>query len=247
MSGQPPGFYAYKLAFQVSPIVLTGGIAENIPGGMLPIVALTQSVSFTLGLLMGTLNPSLDNFFANFDPMAGSTLISQKIGTYPFANQTVAANAVISDPQNVSMMMTVPARAGTAGVATKLATMMALQAALSQHTNRGGTYTVVTPSYFFTNCILLRMMDVTPGNMKQRQVQWQLDFVQPLLTLAQAASAQNSLMSKITAGTPIDGQPAWSGLNSTVGQPPSLAATSLIPAASNTPSSGAAQSLMPLT
>ena len=40
----------YKLGFEISPVILCDGIAQAIPGGMLPIVALTQSASFVTGL-----------------------------------------------------------------------------------------------------------------------------------------------------------------------------------------------------
>ena len=40
------GQAAYKLAFEISPITLTGGVAQNIPGGMLPVLAIShQNVS----------------------------------------------------------------------------------------------------------------------------------------------------------------------------------------------------------
>src|SRR5271154_619703 len=93
-----PGLIAYKLAFQLSPIVLTGGIATNIPGGMLPILALTQPLQFLSGLLSGGEDIELDDFFANFHPMAGSTLLENDYGNYPFANQAVAANSGIAQP-----------------------------------------------------------------------------------------------------------------------------------------------------
>ncbi len=236
------GLAAYKLAFQLSPIILTGGAAGLIPGGMLPIISLTEAVNFTTGLLSGGDLPDLDSFFANFQPVPGASIISNQVGEYPFANQRVAANAIIAQPLTVSLRMICPVR-NPLGYAAKLATMMALQATLSSHNNSGGTYTVATPSYFYTNCIMTDMKDVTSGASKQSQVTWQLDFRQPLLTLAEAAQAQNSLMSKISGGTAIEGQPTWSGLMPTVGVPPSLAAPSLIPAASGTPGSGVAASL----
>lgn len=233
-----PGYAAYKLSFQLSPIILTDGIAQNIPGGMLPIIAITEALNFTVGLLGGGENLSLDNFFANFEPLTGSTLVDNQVGTYPFANQAVAANAIIAQPLAISMRMICPARNG-AGFATKLATMMALQAALEQHNSSGGTYTIATPSYFYTNCLMLKMTDVTAGDGKQVQTEYQLDFTRPLLTLSSANRAMNSLLSKISSGTAIDGTPAWSGLSQTVGIPPSLAAPSIIPAASNAAGAGA--------
>lgn len=233
------GLAAFKLSFQLSPIILTGGVAGFIPGGMLPLISITESLNFAFGILGGSADIDLDSFFANFHPMAGSTLISQKIGKYPFANQAVAANAVIADPLNISMLMMVPAR-GPGGYAVKLATMMALQATLKQHNASGGTYIIATPSFFFTDCVMLNMRDVTPAASKQAQAAWVLDFEKPLLTLDQAAQALNSLMNTINSGTPIQGQPAWSGLGPTVGQPPSLAASSVIPAASGPAAASAA-------
>jgi hypothetical protein len=235
-----PGFAAFKMSFQASPIILTGGLAGAIPGGMLPIIAITEALNFTIGLLGGgTGLDNIDAFFAAFEPMPGGSLIRQKIGEYTFANQAVAANAVIADPLTISMLMKIPVRA-PGGYAIKLATMTALQAALAQHNGSGGTYTVATPSYFYTNCVMTDLVDVSGADSHQAQHQWRFDFRQPLLTLQQAAQAQNSLMSQISAGTSITGQPAWSGLAPTVGLPASLAASSLIPAASGAAAAGTA-------
>jgi len=38
----------YKLNFEISPIILTGGIASNFIGGMLPLLALTQSLDLRI-------------------------------------------------------------------------------------------------------------------------------------------------------------------------------------------------------
>ena len=227
-----PGMVGYKLSFECSPVILTGGIAGAIPGGMIPIVSLTEALNFVDGLLSGGADLDLDDFFAHFQPLAGATIISQQIGKYPFANQATAANAVIAQPLRISMRMVCPAR-GDAGYAFKLATIMALQATLRQHNASGGTYTVVTPSFFYTDCVMLDMADTSLADSKQPQNTWQLDFEKPLLTLADAQQAQNNLMSRITAGVPIDGTPAWSGLGPTVGVPSSLAAVGTIPAATN--------------
>lgn len=227
------GMAAFRVSFQLSPVIFTGGIAAEIPGGMLPIILITQALSFVQGILSGGGEIDLDNFFANFQPLTGGTLINQSIGKYPFANQVVAANAVIRQPLKISMRMICPAR-GPAGYAVKLATMTALQSAFSLHNASGGTYTIATPSYFYTNCLMSDpgMTDTSNGASLQVQNTYQLDFEQPLLTLQDAQQAQNSLMSRLTAGTPISGPPAWSGLSPTVGNPPSLGAIGTIPAAS---------------
>lgn len=229
------GQLAFQLSFQISPLILTGGIASGIPGGMLPIVSLTQSLSFVTGLLSGSDLDDLDDYMAQFAPMPGGTLISQRIGKYTFANQAVAANAVIRDPLNISLLMIVRAAPGM-GYATKLATMMALQATLANHNNSGGTYMIATPAFPYTNCVMLQMRDVSRHDTKQPQNAYQLDFEQPLISLAQAASAQNSLMSQISAGVP--GSDTTSGLGQTLGSPPTLATPLISPAASNLAGSG---------
>lgn len=242
------GLAAFKLAFELSPIVMVGGLAQNIPGGMLPILALTEAASFAQGLLGGAATDlNLDDFFCHFQPIQGSTLINNQIGMYPFANQAVAANAIIAQPLTLSMLMICPAR-GTLGWAVRLATMIALQNALKQHNAAGGTYIVVTPSFLYRNLIMTGMTDVSNPHSHQPQNAWQLDFMAPLLTLEEAEAAQNSLMSKLSSGTQLTGQPAWSGLTPTVSQQGanSLVAPSLIPAATGTPAAGTAP-LIPVT
>jgi hypothetical protein len=232
-----PGLVAWKLAFQLSPIVLTGGIATGIPGSMLPIIALTEGLNFTLGLLTGEEGPTLDNFFANYEPMPGTTLIDQSVGEYPFANQTVAANAVIANPLVVSLKMICPVRQKL-GYFTKLATMMSLKASLDQHNGLGGTYIVAMPTNFYVNMLLISMRDVTGGESAQRQTDWQLDFRKPLLTLNDAQAAQSSLMSKLTNSTQINGEPAWSGVNTVTGDASSLGGIGTIQSLQNVAGAG---------
>src|SRR5262249_8952902 len=141
--GISPGLDAYRLTFEISPIVLTGGLAGSF-GGALPIIALTETLNFTAGLLSGGADLSLDDFFAHFYPLPGSTLVDNRFGEYPFANQAVAANARIAQPLIVSLRMVCPVKA-EGGYALKLATMTALKAALALHEGMGGTYTVATP------------------------------------------------------------------------------------------------------
>jgi len=237
VSGASPGLVAFQLSFQVSPIILVDGVAGSMAGGMLPIISITEAINFPLGLLSGGDTPSLDNFFATYRPIPGGSLVSNAIGKYPFANQSVASNAIISQPKRISLLMTCPVRESL-GYASKLATMMSLQSTLSQHCNSGGTFIVATPSYFYTSCLLLDLVDVSGPQSKQAQTQWQWNFEQPLLTQAQADAAQNSLMSKITQGTSFSSTPSWSGLSQTVGEPTSLAASSVIPAASGVAGAG---------
>lgn len=236
-----PGLVAWRLAFQICPVILTGGVASAIPGGMLPMLSFSEALNFTAGLLSGGRDVGLDDFFANFDPMAGATLIDNAIGKYPFANQAVAANAIIANPLQVSLKMTCPVR-DEGGYAIKLATMMGMQATFKQHNSQGGTYTIATPSFFYTDCIMTRMTDVSAAISKQPQTVWQLDFEKPLLSIEDAEAAQNSLMAKITNGTPFSSFPTATGLDQAVGSPQSLAAPSgVIPAA--IPAAGANASM----
>lgn len=199
------GGAAFRLQFQVSPIILTGGSAAGIAGGALPIY------NFLRGLLSG-----LENVPFVFQPMPGGTLIDQQIGMYPFANQETAANATIQQPLVVSMLMICPAGAG-GGYLSKLISTQALQASFDQHNKSGGLYSVMTPSFIYTNCVMLQMTDVSSTQTKQVQNAFKLDFVKPLVTLAQAAQAQNNLMSKISGGLPASGD--LSGPASAAGSP----------------------------
>ncbi|KWN80875.1 hypothetical protein WM24_23870 [Burkholderia ubonensis] len=198
---------------------------------MLPIVALTQAADFSLGLLSGGPNLSLDDFLFHWKPLPGTTLVNQQVGSYPFANQSVAANATIQQPLNISMLAVCPVNT-TGGYTGKLATMTALKIALDTHNASGGTYTIATPSYTFTNCILTNVRDVSGGESKQVQTAWQFDFVKPLITINSATQIFNSLMNKISSGLPISGQPAWSGAASTIGGNTISATGNLIPSLS---------------
>nr|WP_254867041.1 hypothetical protein [Salmonella enterica] len=57
----------YKLGFEISPVILCDGVAQSIPGGMLPIVALTQSASYVSGLMGGAIElTDLDKYFCHW-------------------------------------------------------------------------------------------------------------------------------------------------------------------------------------
>lgn len=225
------GLAAWKLTFQLAPIIMTGGIASAIPGGMLPAISLTEALNFTTGLLSGAGDDLDENsFFANFAPLPGSTLIDNQVATYPFANMQVAANGIIAQPLRLSMLMICPAR-GDSGYALKLATMTALVSSFQQHNNSEGLYTVATPVKFWDNMIMTRMSDVSAALSKQPQSSFQIDFIAPLVTLAQAAQAQNAMMSAISGGAQTDG--SLSGLNSTLGAPGTIATPNVVPAASS--------------
>ena len=222
----------FQLGFQISPIILVNGLAIGMPGAMLPIVVLTEAVNFIQGLLAGGTTLSLDNFFAQFEPLPGSRLISQTVGKYPLANQQVAANAVIAQPLNVSMRMLCPVRQ-PGGWITKLATLTALQTALAAHNASGGTYIVATPAQIWTNGLLTAVEDISSGRGSQTQTEFRFDFEFPLITQAQAQSVLGGLMSRISGGLPTDG--SLSGGASTAGNALSGGTAATVPAATNLP------------
>jgi hypothetical protein len=198
------GAAAFKLQFQLSPIVMTGGIASGIIGGVLPLIQLVSGLAGTSLVGESSFGDSLDDAFAFFQPLPGGTLIDQQIGMYPFANQKVAANAVIQQPLSISMLMICPAGRG-GGYASKFGLMQAMQASFKAHNVGGGLYDIMTPSYVYTNCVMTNMTDVSSSMTKQVQNAYKLDFLQPLVTLADAAGAQSALMNSITNGTPTNG------------------------------------------
>jgi hypothetical protein len=194
----------YDLAFQVSPIILVGGAFASMQGGCMPIVYLYNQLALLNG---GTTDPN--QFFARYVPLPGSTLLSNQVGMYPFANQQVAANAIIVQPLTLSMLMIAPVNQ-PGGYLSKLSTFTSLQNALANHILAGGTFSVATPAFVYNNLLLLSMTAVE-GDNQQQQIEWQIDFIQPLLTLEGAAAAQNNLMSKLSGGASFSTPPAWSG------------------------------------
>ena len=231
----------WKLAFQISPIFFNGGVANQIAGGTLPIIYFTEAVNQFLALVSGNDNVELDDFFAHYQPLPGSTLHNLEVGMYPFANQTVAANATIKQPLQLSMLMRCPTR-NTLGYYNKIRQMMILQQAVDTHASWGGTYTVLSPAFYYTNGICTAIRDVSDTESHQPQNAYQWDFTFPLLTTQQAQSAQNNLMSQLTNQTQISGQPAWSGLSSSVGNSNSLASSSVVSSASSVPATAPASS-----
>jgi len=216
----------YKLNYEISPIVLTGGIAANFVGGMLPLLAITQSLDFQNLLSGGVLD--LDHAFAYFYPLPGTTLSDNQIGNYPFANQQVAANAIIAQPLACELLMRCPCR-NENDYLQKTAIMTAVQQALKSHNILGGTYTVATPSFTYTNTILRLLADVSGGESLQAQMAWRWSFIKPLVTLQDAAIAYNALMSQLVSGVQSTG--ALSGAVANIGATQSVTTPQVAPSA----------------
>lgn len=214
------GRIAFDMTFEISPIILVGGIAGAVPGAAVPILNYLQPGIFPSLIDSGGGDLTLDQFFAHFRPLPGSTLAENLIGEYPFANQTVAANAIIIQPLHVSLLMVCPVNPPNT-YAQKYSIMTALQATLAQHDIMGGLYTVATPSFIYQNCIRLRLVEVSRGESQQPQTTWQWDFRQPLVAVQGVQQTYNNMMGKIAAQTPLgpnaSGQIPTSGIPSSVG------------------------------
>jgi hypothetical protein len=228
------GYIQWKFQNQISPIILTGGIAES-QGGALPIVTLIQGSTDSPNTdslnADGTTNeggdPAIDGYFANFTVAPGGKLLSYLAGQYTFANQQVAANAVIQQPTNVSFIMKVPATADY-GYSYKQSTLIALASSLQQHINLGGTFTAITPMNIFTYGLLLDLYDVGSSETNpQNELRW--DFYFPLISVAAANTAMNGLMQKLSNGSTISGTPTWTPPGLPVNNPNSLLGTSVTP------------------
>ncbi|EBX9237472.1 Uncharacterised protein [Salmonella enterica] len=206
----------YKLGFEISPVILCDGVAQSIPGGMLPIVALTQSASYVSGLMGGAIElTDLDKYFCHWRAAPGGTMVDYDIGRYPFANQAVAANALLSQPLRIPMLMDAPVNENT-GAMTKLVTLSSLQAVLQAHASLGGTFIVATPGIIYSNCILRTVRDVTGSSDALPQRQWLWDFEQPLLSESGAEQAINSYLGKIDNGDKAT-ESAWTSTISAIG------------------------------
>lgn len=201
--------------FQTSAIVLTNGLASTIWKGIngatsnllpsflqnaLPLSIFTEALNTTVGGVQqlsgtGVLNQS----FANYKPLPGSTLAKFQIAEYPFYNQQIAANASIQQPNTISMLMYCPATSATSLSGIKLGIMSLVKATIDNHVQAGGTFTVITPTYVYTDCLLTGITDVSTEETLQVQWAYQWDFVQPLLTNP-TPSALNGIYDIISTG-----------------------------------------------
>jgi len=207
-----------QLTFQVCPIVLSGGIASQIPGGMLAMLQLFVGTGInSLGLPFDI--GDLDDAFGAFNVMPGGTLVNQQIAKYPFANQWVAANATIREPLTLSVIMDAPMRGPNAWI-IKQVIMTSLKATLEKHNNAGGTYTVMTPAYMYDNLIMTALTDNSRGNNSLPQNAWRFDFERPLVALADLEGAQNQLMSKISGSLPVNAAQTGVQIGTQVAQSP---------------------------
>lgn len=207
-----------QLQYQISPIILTGGIATNISGGMLSVLSLLNTNAFSPNLLSGADDFELDDAFGIFAPVVGGSLVQQTLCKYPMANLSVASNAIIREPIQISLVMMTPMKLAMSWE-TKLATMTALKQTLDQHNNAGGTYTILTPAYTYENALMIDLVDVSIAASPLPQNAWRWDFELPLVSLAAAAAAMSNLLSQITNGVPTSG--AITSPDTASGQPAS--------------------------
>ena len=208
---------AFKLAFEVSPILLVDGIASKIPGGVMPIAVLTEGLSIANGLLHGEIRT---RSMAAFTPMAGTTLVQQDICNLNLYNQVTAANATVRKPNRVVMQMIRPASTEDGGYTTKGMTFTALKMALDMHNHYGGCYTVLTPSFIYTRCLMRSFIDTSGFSEQNKQIQhtWQIEFEQPLSSVEQTVKTLASVLDKFDKGMPSDGALSWSGIKNQVVQ-----------------------------
>ncbi|WP_447875339.1 hypothetical protein [Serratia fonticola] len=208
---------AWELAFQKSPILLSEGIASGIPGGVLPISVLTDGISIVNGLLSGA-NVNAELLSTNFQPAAGSTLIYQDVATYPFLNQAVAGNATVKKPNRVIMNMIRPATTTNGGYIEKPVTFTAMKLSLERHNDAGGTYTILTPAFIYTGCLMRSLTDMSgfSDQVKQPQYEWQFEFEQPLLYQSQLDIVMGNLMSKFDEEIASPAGNVWSSIKQAI-------------------------------
>jgi hypothetical protein len=205
-----------QLAYQVCPIILTGGSASQVPGAMIPMLSLFSPGGTALNLPFDI--GDLDDAFGSFNIIPGGQLVLQTIAKYPFANQTVGANAVIKEPLTLSVIMDAPMR-GPNAWAIKKTVFTSLKGALDAHNNVGGTYTIATPAFTYDNMVMTALTDNSRGNASLPQNAWRFDFERPLVALQDLADAQNALMSKLTNGVFTLGNLSGQHVGSQTAQP----------------------------
>jgi hypothetical protein len=208
----------YELLYQITPIFLNNGIASNINGSILPIMALLNPSAYNILFSGGSGTFNMDSYFGIFQPASGGSLVAQQIAEYPFANLNVAANAIVRNPLEVSLIMVTPMKTQYAW-AVKNATMTALKSALDTHNNMGGTYTVFTPAYTYYNMVMLNLVDMSNPQIVTPQNTWKWDFRKPLISQQDLVFAENNLYAKITGGVQTSAE--WTSALTALGLPAS--------------------------
>jgi hypothetical protein len=234
MSNITAGEAAWKMAFQISPIIMAGGIASLMPMGYLPLIAVTELINFPAGLLSG-MHAGLDSVFANFRPLAGASALQVEIAHYPLPNRQIAGNSMVFQPLQVSLEMICPAQTKF-GYWEKLAVFTALQTTLELHLKLGGTFIVMTPNIIYNNCLLRSVRDVTgAARTQQPQIAWQFDFERPLVTESDITGMFNSLIDwigrQVEPATGAAGQLSATGVGASVASPSSIASPAAVPVA----------------
>lgn len=183
----------------------------------MPIAVLTEGLSIANGLLHGDIRA---RSMAAFTPIAGTTLVQQDICNLNFYNQVTAANATVRKPNRVVMQMIRPASTEDGGYTTKGMTFTALKMALDMHNQYGGCYTVMTPSFIYTRCLMRSFIDTSGFSEQNKQVQhtWQIEFEQPLSSVEQTVKTLANVLDKFDKGMPSDGPLSWSGIKNQVVQ-----------------------------
>jgi len=203
----------FKRAYQLAPILLTGGIAANLPNGQMTVLTLTE----------GTDSPNYSDdsqYFAHFKPLPGGTLVDFTAAEYPFASMNMAANAMLQNALKLSLHMDCPARTGALSYPSIQAIITRIRQQLTAHILAGGSFTVATPGNIYENCLLLALRDVSSAGDRKVQGAFQWDFVQPLITQQAATKSFNNLYTKLANGLPVPNPPTNSGLSTVIGNAP---------------------------
>lgn len=185
---------AYESQYVLAPILLKNGIAEEYPEKVMSILQLTQQNGYPT---------DINGYFGYFSVVNGGTFMQNTTAQYPFANQYTAANSIVRQPNNASLLMNCPVSASMP-LNKRQGIFQSLRSSLDQHIAKGGLFVVYTPLMIFDNCLLLSMRDGSGGDNAILQNGVIFDFQQPqILTEADAEKAQSSTMSKLSTGAKI--------------------------------------------
>lgn len=209
------GLTIYRGLYEISPVYLVGGIAEKIPGGVLPIAALTEALSAGGSILTGNFGDvvDFDRYFAHWSPVYGSQWLSYDVASYPMFSQQEAANSIVKNPLNISLMMDCPAQK-TGGLITKALTLEVLRSTLAYHVDNGGYFNIFQFGFTALNCLLLGMESVE-NQSKQDHVSFIFNFRQQLLT-RQDAQKLSDKVQNMNSGLPQNSGASFSGWKNAV-------------------------------
>lgn len=201
---------AYTFLRYKCPIFLTGGIVQQWFGfpsyTPIPIILFTEPEGIAQQLLGGDWRQiDMATLWANWLCIQENPL-TYETQLYPVANRETAASSQMRVPSDISYRLITDAPI-PANEALRIGNWSSFETILKNHTDLGGTFALITDSFFYQNCILKNVSKADPDP-SQKAIQWRVDFSRPLVKRKSFTGAYSSLAQSLNGELPSSSEPS---------------------------------------